>query len=58
MGDYRIIIVDFNLRDKTGYQVKIFYLEMRRLTRDNKLVVEKYNMKVLELLSFYDINKK
>jgi len=31
---------------------------MRRLAGDNKLVVEKYNIKALELLIFYDIDNK
>ena len=57
-GDHRIITVDFNLRDAAGYRVKIYYPEIRRLIGDNKLVAEKYDAKVLELLTFYDINKK
>ena len=56
--DYRVIIVDFNLRDIAGYLVKIYYLEMRRLIEDNKLVVEEYNIKTLVLLTFHNIDKK
>ena len=56
--DYRVIIVDFNLKDAVDYQVKICYLEMSRLIGDNKLAVEKYNTKALDLLTFCNINKK
>ena len=56
--DYSMIIVDFNLRDIAGYWVKICYLGIRRLTGDNKLAVEKYNAKALELLIFHSIDKK
>ena len=58
IGNHRIIAVDFNLKDVAGYQVKICYPEMRRLVGDNKLVIEKYNAKVLELLIFHKIDKK
>jgi hypothetical protein len=58
IGDHRVIITDFNLKDVVGYQVKIYYLEIRRLTEDDKSVVEKCIAKVLEQLTFYNINKK
>ena len=56
--DYRMILVNFNLKNVVGYQVKIYHLEIRRLREDNKLVAEKYNEKALELLIFYNIDKK
>ena len=53
-----MIIVDSNLRNAAEYWVKICYPETRRLIGDNKPVVEKYNAKALELLTFHNIDKK
>ena len=48
--DHRVILVDFKLSDIAGYRAKIYSLGMRRLICENKVVVEKCNMKALELL--------
>ena len=50
IGYYRVILVNFKLNDIAGYRVKICSLEMRRLICKNKVAVEKYNVKALELL--------
>ena len=48
--DYRVILVDFKLNDIVVYRVKICSLEIRRIIHENKVVVEKCNIKALDLL--------
>ena len=58
IGDYRIILVGFKQSNVVGYRVKICSLGIRKLICENKAVVEKHNMKALELLQFNKIDKK
>jgi len=56
-GDYSIILVDFKQSNIAEHRVKIYSLEIRRLICENKAVVEKYNMKALDLLQLCKIDK-
>ena len=49
------LLVDFNLSNAIGHKMRIFSPGMRRLTCENKPVVDKHNEKALELLKFYNI---
>ena len=49
IGDYRIILVNFKQSDTVGYRVKICSPGMWRLAHKNRIVVEKYSKKHLDL---------
>ena len=57
-GDYQIILVDFKFSNVAGYRINICSSGIWRLIYDNKIAIEKYIKKTLELLLFYQIDKK
>ena len=50
VGDYSIMVVDFELADIIGTKVNIYWLAVRRLICENNAIVSNYNLEVLELL--------
>ena len=57
VGDYRVILVNFNIDELIGRRVKIYSSSVRRLICENQSAVDKYNCRVVELIKFYNIKE-
>ena len=56
-GDYRVILVDFNIYELTGWRVKVCSISIRWLICKNQLAIDNYNFRAVEFIKFCDIKE-
>ena len=57
IGDYRVVLVNFNIDELIDRRVKVCSPLMRQLIHKNQQAIDNYNFRVVELIKFHNIKK-